>query len=116
MAMDEFSEREVEIFRQMLLARREELTQLARSSASARRPVELDQTRMGRLSRMDALQDQAMALEVERRRANELRRIEASLRRVESGDYGYCVTCGEAIVRKRLELDPAVPVCIDCAS
>lgn len=78
--------------------------------------MELDQTRVGRLSRMDALQGQAMAQETERRRKNELQRIEAALLRVESGDYGYCVTCGEEISAKRLALDPSTPLCIDCAS
>ena len=56
-----------------------------------------------------------MAVETERRRDVELRRIDAALARVESGEYGYCLTCGEAIGAKRLELDPATPVCIDCA-
>ena len=57
-----------------LLARREELQALAATAEESRRPVELDQSRVGRLSRMDALQDQAMALETERRRKIELRR------------------------------------------
>ncbi len=78
-------------------------------------PVELDQSRVGRLSRMDALQGQAMAKETERRRKNELSRIEAALTRVENDDYGYCVTCDEEISEKRLELDPSAPFCIDCA-
>ena len=98
-----------------LRARQAELTHLAESSAESRRPVELDQTRVGRLSRMDALQDQAMQLETERRRQIELKRIEAALERLAAGDFGYCVQCGEEIAVKRLELDPTNPVCIDCA-
>lgn len=78
--------------------------------------VELDQTRVGRLSRMDALQNQAMALEAERRRRLELQRIDASLKRLEAGDYGYCVACGERIPVRRLELDPTLPTCVACAS
>ncbi len=77
--------------------------------------VELDQTTQGRLSRMDALQGQAMAQEVARRREAELRRIEAALKRIEVGDYGYCNSCGEEIQPKRLDFDPSVPNCIDCA-
>lgn len=65
---------------------------------------------------MDALQGQAMALETERRRGIELARVEAALARMGDGDYGYCVSCGEEISVKRLELDPAVPTCIDCAA
>lgn len=57
---------------------------------------------MGRLSRMDALQVQAMAQAVERRRGQELGRIKATLGRIDDGEFGYCVTCGEQIAPKRL--------------
>ncbi len=98
-----------------LIARREELLHLVDSSAEARRTVELDQSRVGRLSRMDALQAQAMSVETDRRRKVALQQIEAALGRIEDGDYGYCLNCGEAIAPKRLELNPTAPVCIDCA-
>ncbi len=101
--------------RAKLLARRQEIEQLTETSAEGRRPVELDQTRVGRLSRMDALQSQAMAQETERRRAIELRRIEAALKRIDDGEYGYCVTCGAEISPDRLALDPTTPTCIACA-
>ena len=65
---------------------------------------------------MDALQDQAMALETERRRKIELRRIAAALDRLTEDDYGYCLGCGELIEPKRLALDPTAPQCVDCAS
>jgi DnaK suppressor protein len=78
--------------------------------------VELDQTRQGRLSRMDALQGQAMAQETERRRQAELKRIEAALARIKSGDFGYCLSCDEEIAAKRLEFDPSVSLCVDCAA
>lgn len=77
--------------------------------------MELDQQSVGRLSRMDAMQRQAMAQANERARTAELVRIEQALRRVEDGDYGWCVTCGEAIAPKRLEIDPAAAVCVACA-
>jgi len=99
-----------------LIARREALLSVIKSSTEDSLPVELDQSRVGRLSRMDALQVQAMAQETERRRKNELLRIDSAMARVESGDYGYCVTCGEEISGKRLALDPSAPLCIDCAS
>ena len=98
-----------------LLDRRDELERLTSAGAGARKPVELDQTRVGRLSRMDALQTQAMSIETERRRQVELRRIEAALARIEEGSFGDCVNCGEAVGARRLELDPTTPNCIDCA-
>ena len=81
-----------------------------------RAPVELDQQAVGRLSRMDALQVQAMALETSRRRGNELRRIAAALARIDEGEFGHCLECGDEIAARRLALDPAAPLCIGCAS
>ncbi|MEH6525871.1 MAG: TraR/DksA C4-type zinc finger protein [Sneathiella sp.] len=102
--------------KQILLSRREELQSIMQASAEDSKPVELDQSRVGRLSRMDALQGQAMAQETERRRQNELSRIDSALIRVETGDYGFCTNCQENISEKRLELDPSTPLCIDCAT
>ncbi|MDX1711210.1 MAG: TraR/DksA family transcriptional regulator [Rhodovibrionaceae bacterium] len=113
--MSEPSDLDLEHIKAKLLARKAELEQLDESSADARKPVELDQTRTGRLSRMDALQGQAMAQATHRRREQELQRIEAALKRIDAGEFGECVHCGEAIAAKRLEFDPTTPLCIDCA-
>lgn len=104
-----------EVLRSELEARKAGLEQREQANQESRAAVELDQTRVGRLSRMDALQGQAMAQETERRRKRELQRIDAALARLETDEYGYCLTCGDEISVKRLELDPAVTVCIDCA-
>ncbi len=114
-AMSDSNDIDPEAVRAALIVRREELLRLVDSSAEARRTVELDQSRVGRLSRMDALQSQAMSVETDRRRKVELQQIEAALGRIEDGDYGTCVSCGEAIAVKRLTLNPTTPVCIDCA-
>ncbi len=95
--------------------RRSELLDIAAASDEARAPVELDQSRVGRLSRMDALQVQAMSLETERRRSQEIRRIDAALARLEADEFGDCLRCGEEIEPARLQLDPAAPLCFDCA-
>jgi DnaK suppressor protein len=107
---------DLETMKSQLLARADELRQLSENSAESQRAVELDQTRVGRLSRVDALQFQAMAMETERRRNLDLQRIEAALARIETDEFGYCLTCGEDIPIERLELDPATPTCVDCAS
>lgn len=80
-----------------------------------RATVLLDQQSVGRLSRMDALQRQAMAQAAERRRLGQRRRIAAALARIEEGEFGYCTDCGEEIAPARLEQDPAVPTCLSCA-
>jgi DnaK suppressor protein len=104
---------ETEPFRQALLERRRTLQ--AQQGGDADAVVELDQTRQGRLSRMDAMQQQAMAAETARRRALELARIEGALARIESGDFGLCVHCHDEIAPRRLEIDPAATLCIRCA-
>lgn len=99
----------------LLEAERAELEELSKQSAGARAPVALDQQSVGRVSRIDAMQGQALAQDAERRRRKRLVMIDAALRRAEEGDYGYCVSCGEPIAEKRLALDPAAAECIACA-
>ena len=107
---------DVQKYRSLLLAERDEITSLQSASADERAPVELDQQSVGRLSRMDALQQQSMALAEERRRGVRLKQIAAAFARMDDDEYGYCVACGEEIVEKRLDLDPAAAVCTACAS
>jgi DnaK suppressor protein len=65
---------------------------------------------------MDAMQGQAMSLEVNRRRQVELNRIEVALQRLARDEYGDCIRCGEVVESKRLEFDPSILLCIDCAN
>lgn len=106
---------DTQIFRVKLLARLEELLAEDRLSEGDRAPVTLDQDSVGRLSRIDAMQVQAMALAQAKRRASERLAIDAALERIELVDYGYCIKCGDDIAPARLEHNPAVTVCIDCA-
>mgnify|MGYP001791486900 CR=1 FL=1 len=101
--------------RRRLLAERDELDAADGETAGMRAPVELDQQSVGRLSRMDAMQQKAMADAQARRRQMARTRIEAALRRLDDGSYGDCVMCGEEIAPKRLELDPAIPTCVACS-
>ena len=77
--------------------------------------VELDQSRVGRLSRMDALQQQALGQATLARRAAHAKHIELALARLEQGTYGLCLNCDQPIAIGRLDLDPAVRLCINCA-
>jgi DnaK suppressor protein len=114
--MTHMSERtDIEHFRTLLLRAREELLALRDTRQAATATVELDQASVGRLSRMDALQQQAMAQDGRQRAELALRRIEAALRRCDDGSYGECLDCGEWIDPRRLELDPAATLCIRCA-
>ena len=110
------SPEKIEEFRSLLRQRRKELEAYSEMSAEARSAVELDQSSVGRVSRIDAIQQQAMALVTERNRERDLQRIKAALVRIDEGEFGYCVDCGENIAEKRLEFDPSVPQCVDCAA
>lgn len=101
--------------REKLLARREELLAEDAMSAEGRAPVTLDQDSVGRLSRIDAMQIQAMAQAQARRRKAERGGIDEALRRMDEGEYGYCLKCGDDIAPARLEHSPAVTTCIECA-
>lgn len=102
--------------RDKLLKLRDELQRLADTGDEAAAVVELDQSKVGRLSRMDAMQAQAMAQATANRRALELRRIQEALERIDAGEYGRCQSCDEEIPRQRLEIDPTTLYCIGCAS
>jgi DnaK suppressor protein len=102
-------------YRRRLEELRAELDGHAAQSREARRPVRLDQQSVGRLSRMDALQQQAMARATQGRREQMQARIRAALTRLEEGEFGHCTECGEEISPARLDLDPTVPTCISCA-
>ena len=107
---------DTEKYRMRLLDLRRSLLRAQETGDEAEKTVELDQTRVGRLSRMDAMQAQAMSIETGRRRRAKLIQIEAALKRIDESEYGYCQECGEDIAAARLEADPAALFCIGCAS
>jgi DnaK suppressor protein len=98
-------------FKKRLEQRLKELT----DGRKADRPLELDPSRVGRLSRMDAMQQQAMSQAAGRLAALEEQRIRTALKRMGAGEYGYCLNCEEDIAEGRLRVDPSVMTCIDCA-
>lgn len=106
---------QLEALREKLQRMRDDLAAQQDSMHEDTRPVELDQARVGRLSRMDALQGQAMAQETARRRQRQLDAIGGALRRIDAGDYGFCFACGEEIDPRRLQADPTNTRCIRCA-
>ena len=98
-----------------LSERRRELEEVSSLAAEARDPVALDQQSVGRLSRMDAMQQQAMSKATQAKRQADLTRIEAAERRLRDGEYGYCKECGDEIPDGRLAIDPMASSCVGCA-
>ena len=110
--MPDLNATDEEAARANLLGMRAEVGDMLENAGENTAPVKLDQTQQGRLSRMDAMQQQAMADETQRRRHVRLAQIDAALARLDDGEYGYCVTCGEEINADRLALDPAIALCL----
>ncbi len=102
--------------RAQLTALRESLLAESEATADARVPVALDQQSVGRLSRMDAMAGQNMAAATERAREAQIVKIDAALRRLDDGNYGFCTDCDEPIAPKRLEANPTASLCITCQS
>ena len=109
------TEDQINKFKQSLLQLQKEHQELEEEFAKSGDTVKLDQSSVGRLSRMDAMQAQQMALETSRRREMHAEKIEGGLRRIESGYYGYCFYCEEEIDYRRLETDPTNTWCLKCA-
>lgn len=105
----------LEYFKIRLQERRESILEIQKDTKQQSAPVELDQARVGRLSRMDAMQQRAMAQAAARLLDIELQRIKTALNRIESEEYGYCIFCDEEIAEKRLQFDPSLLTCIACA-
>lgn len=103
-------------FKQLIHKRLSEIEAQSASGQEAQSVVELDQQAVGRLSRMDALQNQAMAKAQQARRDTETRRLRAALARLNADEFGYCEDCGDDIAPGRLELDLAATKCVSCAS
>lgn len=113
---DRSMEPDLDAARRRLNEKKAELEAMSVMTEEARAPVALDQQSVGRLSRMDAMQQQKMAEAQERTRKRDLVRVEMAERRLAIGEYGWCADCGDAIPDKRLAIDPMAERCVRCAS
>ncbi len=109
------NESDLQQFRNLITERLQQLDAEDTLGQEGKAVVELDQQAVGRLSRMDALQNQAMAKATDARRQGERARLTAALARIEDGEFGYCDDCGDEIASGRLALDPAAMKCVECA-
>ena len=114
--MTEFTDRQIEGFQQLLLDTQTEIKELLDVSAEAAGVVTLDQSKVGRLSRMDAMQQQQMANANRAAYQRRLQHIDQALKLIAEGEYGYCGGCGETIHPQRLKLRPESTLCVDCTA
>ena len=114
--MEELTEAQAQEFHTALLALKEQLEQQLQQAESAAEPVQLDQTLLGRVSRMDAMQQQSVALSTRGHASVTLKRVIAALNAYDEGDYGYCRRCDEPIGFGRLQAQPESNLCLQCQS
>jgi DnaK suppressor protein len=105
-----------EELRTELLRIRAQLHRSMGISEQAARRVTLDQTSVGRLSRIDALQNQGITQGLQVREAARLAGVEEALARLDRGEYGRCPACGGAIPYERLLIFPETATCAACAA
>lgn len=113
--MDELTPEQLSEFRASLLSLVDELGEQLATSRAGAAPVDLDEP-IGRLSRMEAMQQQQMTKAHKRRIELRLQQASAALGRLERGEYGECLLCGELISEKRLRAKPESPMCLPCQS
>ncbi len=113
--MSDFSPADIDRFRALLLELEVELQTLQNAVAVAAEPVDLD-TPLGRLTRMDAIQQQKIAQANKLRARHRQQQVRAALTRMDQNRYGYCIECEEPIAKKRLGARPESPLCLECQS
>lgn len=111
--MDELTPEQIEIAGLRLEGLRAELEQMLDLSKSGSKPVSLDEP-IGRLSRMDAMQQQELVKANRRQHEVRLQQVMAALRRLKDGSFGDCRRCEEPIAPSRIEARPEAPFCLDC--
>ena len=111
--MTPLTEQQLDELRTDLMKLQEEFKVLLEDTAKGTETVSLDQP-IGRLSRMDAMQQQSMAQANTRIARQRLAQVGAALTRYDQDEYGLCVDCGEDIGFGRLKARPESPFCLEC--
>ena len=107
---------QIDQLRTRLITQQRELTEQLHNADATTKPVTLDQQSVGRVSRIDAIQQQQMAIANQQQTNDVLQRIELALARMDDDNYGACLECGEPIAHARLQAQPFAGLCIDCQS
>lgn len=98
--------------RAILVQKKEELdSRLTRITSNVRRGLETDSE-----ERATQLEDNEVVDALGNEAREEIDKISAALRRMDSGEYGVCSKCGEAVGESRIRAYPYANECIDCAT
>ena len=112
--MDELQDEQLQTLQESLQRQLQELIEQLQISQQAAAVVTLDQTSVGRVSRIDALQQQSMAISTREKATQKLKRVRLAIQAIADNDYGYCRHCDETIAYKRLLAQPEAKLCLQC--
>ncbi len=112
--MEELTPEQLADLKTDLLDLQNSLQTTLETSVEAAKPVQLDQQAMGRVSRIDAIQQQKMVQANRQRARLRLNQVQAALRAIEEEEYGLCRLCDEPIRYGRLKARPEAAICLDC--
>jgi len=116
MSTEELSANQLRELALLLTQKQAELGSQLEHNRESADPVTLDQQSVGRVSRMDAIQQQQMSVANREQAALLLKAITSALIRIDSDEYGYCLDCGEPVGFARLQAQPHAPLCLTCQS
>jgi DnaK suppressor protein len=102
-----------ESFRPKIEARICELEKAMESTKEDREAISPDVS-IGRLSRLDSMQMQQMALGMNSRMLEEVKQLKEALKRIDNGRYGTCELCRKDIPMERLEFQLDATICVEC--
>ena len=108
------NEQDLSIYKQKLESMLLEIGEYLSKTEESAAAVEPDKG-LGRLSRMEAMQDQQMVLELRRRKKRQLLEVKNAISRIEQNLFGKCVFCGKKFSSDRLDVFPEVQTCVNCA-
>lgn len=114
MNMEELDTKTLSTLKNLLLKMEKEIEEQLSISEAAAGVVTLDQTSVGRVSRMDAMQQQSMAVSTRQKSSKRLQSVKLALSSLNSGNYGYCKSCDELITTPRLMAQPEAKFCLNC--
>ncbi len=116
MSNEELNAAELQQLTVLLEALKQTLEQQLKQIEASSQPVTLDQQSVGRVSRIDAIQQQQMAVANRQQLMQQFNAINISLKRIQADEYGFCLECAEPIGFARLQVQPYAAYCLACQS
>ncbi len=116
MTSESLTELRITNFKRQLESQQQNLQIQLQQTDDSTKPVTLDQQSVGRVSRIDAIQQQQMASANKDHTIALLKQVDAALKRIKSDSYGLCLVCDEPIALPRLDAHPPAANCITCQS